>query len=335
MPYTAPGTTAAEGNHAYIAKQRAAEPARKEIHRWGVILAGGEGLRLRSLTRLISGDERPKQFCRLFGGKTLLAHTRERIAKNITPDHILYLLAKPHEPFYAPELSKVPSRQMIVQPCNRGTLPAIVYGLTRVLRLDERAVVAFLPSDHYYANEDGFREGLALALEVAEFKRNVIILLGVRARSPEVEYGWIEPTNVVPLDRANPSLFDVRRFWEKPSINEARALWVRGCLWNTFTMVGSAKAFLRLLETTAAEVCRPFARMSADKEAETKELQTIYEMLPCSDFSREVLSKSANRLSVLSLGDVGWSDFGDPTRVVAALGRHPKVELTASTVSLA
>jgi len=34
-------------------------------HRWGVILAGGEGVRLRNLTRLVSGDDRPKQFCRL------------------------------------------------------------------------------------------------------------------------------------------------------------------------------------------------------------------------------------------------------------------------------
>ena len=30
-------------------------------HRWGIILAGGDGVRLRELTRLSSGDDRPKQ----------------------------------------------------------------------------------------------------------------------------------------------------------------------------------------------------------------------------------------------------------------------------------
>ena len=39
---------------------------------WALILAGGDGARLQDLTRSIAGDVRPKQFCRLFGGKTLL-----------------------------------------------------------------------------------------------------------------------------------------------------------------------------------------------------------------------------------------------------------------------
>ena len=40
---------------------------------WAVILAGGDGTRLKELSRLISGDNRPKQFCALFGGGSLLA----------------------------------------------------------------------------------------------------------------------------------------------------------------------------------------------------------------------------------------------------------------------
>ncbi|MGH9561732.1 MAG: hypothetical protein ACRD3S_09785, partial [Terracidiphilus sp.] len=55
-------------------------------HRWGVILPGRDGTHLQPLTRLACGDNRPKQFCPLLGGKTLLAHTRQRIAKAIDPD---------------------------------------------------------------------------------------------------------------------------------------------------------------------------------------------------------------------------------------------------------
>ena len=52
-----------------------------EIQRdaWAVILAGGDGTRLQKLTSKIAGDSRPKQFCRIFGNKSLLGHTRERL----------------------------------------------------------------------------------------------------------------------------------------------------------------------------------------------------------------------------------------------------------------
>ena len=56
--------------------------------RWGMILAGGDGARLRSLTRRIAGDERPKQFCRLLGEKTLLEQTRRRAMYLLSPEQI-------------------------------------------------------------------------------------------------------------------------------------------------------------------------------------------------------------------------------------------------------
>jgi mannose-1-phosphate guanylyltransferase len=45
-----------------------------------VILAGGEGSRLRPLTRLITGRDIPKQFCPVFGSITLLDQTRRRVS---------------------------------------------------------------------------------------------------------------------------------------------------------------------------------------------------------------------------------------------------------------
>ena len=72
----------------------------KYLHRWGVILAGGDGKRLLPLTRMISGEERPKQFCTIMGRETLLDQTRNRIRRIIWPQQTLIVVTKAHERFY-------------------------------------------------------------------------------------------------------------------------------------------------------------------------------------------------------------------------------------------
>src|SRR5689334_8420771 len=72
--------------------------------RWGVILAGGDGTRLQTLTRRITGEETPKQFCALLGHETLLDQTRRRVALSISPERTVMVLTKSHERFYANQL---------------------------------------------------------------------------------------------------------------------------------------------------------------------------------------------------------------------------------------
>jgi len=38
---------------------------------WAVVLAEGQGVRLRPLTRLVCGDDRPKQFASLVGSRSM------------------------------------------------------------------------------------------------------------------------------------------------------------------------------------------------------------------------------------------------------------------------
>src|SRR5262245_27871376 len=70
--------------------------------RWAGILAGGDGTRLRTLTRQLTGDDRPKQFCRILDGVTLLDQTRRRVERSVCADKTLIVVTRAHEEYYAP-----------------------------------------------------------------------------------------------------------------------------------------------------------------------------------------------------------------------------------------
>lgn len=285
---------------------------------WAIILGGGDGMRLRPLTRMLTGDDRPKQFCRLGGEETLLAATRKRVARALAPDRTLLVLAKAHAPFYSAALAEVPSHLMLVQPGNRGTLPAILWSLLSLLRLDPRAIVGFFPSDHHFADEQMFMEKVRSAYAAAEGATGVI-LLGAAATAPEVEYGWIEPEERETGSR----LPRVKRFWEKPCRAVAQTLLERGCLWNTFVMAGRVDAFLELIRSGAPRLYEIFQTAVARDKAELdpEAIADIYDRIVTADFSKQVLSASPEKLSVLNLGEVGWNDLGDPDRVGAVMSR--------------
>jgi mannose-1-phosphate guanylyltransferase len=231
-------------------------------------------------------------------------------------------VVKAHQRFYADELADVTPSRVVVQPSNKGTTAAIIYSLQRITSLAGDPIVGFFPTDHHYSREMRFAASVRLAAKAVMSRPGTVILLGATAEYPEVEYGWIEPNDRLDL-RLTKSLLRVNRFWEKPTSQVAQALLARGCLWNTFVMIGRASAFLEILKAAVPGMVRILAgdRHLSASELALANADQAYAALTPGDFSKQVLSVSTERLAVLRLGNVGWSDLGTPERVVSAMAR--------------
>jgi mannose-1-phosphate guanylyltransferase len=290
--------------------------APKRGHLWGVVLAGGDGIRLRELTVRIVGDDRPKQFCPIVGTDSLLRQTRARLDPLFSRDRQVFVVSCAHQKYYSSELADAQDALVIAQPMNRGTAVGIIIALVQVMRADPEAIVGFFPCDHHYSDDESFRSLVRSAAAGAEQFPGSLVIVGAEAEYAETGYGWIEPGRTVSEIRTQP-LCRVHRFWEKPALPQARCLLQSGCLWNTFVTVGSAATFLELVCSEAPDVVLSVTRALADNN-----LAPAYARLPNVDFSRDILARQANRLLVLRDSGSGWTDLGTPDRVLGLLAKN-------------
>jgi len=288
-------------------------------NRWALVLAAGEGTRLRALTTDRSGIAVPKQFCSLQGGPSLLEETLQRAARLAPRDRIVTVVAADHRPWWQSELANLPERSIVVQPSNRGTAPGILLPLLSILERDPKARIAVLPSDHFVADEISLAQSIGAAFDAVERDPGRLVLLGIEPDAPETEYGWI-----LPRAGADFGLAEVEAFVEKPEARLAAELLARGAVWNSFLFVARAATLLKLFRKRLPELAAAFERTAKRKGDRAAALAELYQELEAADFSRRLLQQSAAELRLLSVLACGWSDLGTPTRVAQCLQRLPR-----------
>jgi mannose-1-phosphate guanylyltransferase len=286
------------------------------VHLWAVLLAGGDGVRLRDLTRRIAGDSRPKQFCRIVGELSLLRETRTRLNPLFIRDRQVFIFSRASEQDYGDELTDAGDSCVLEQPLNRGTGIAIILALLRILQCDHDALAAFFPCDHFYADHDSFHLTIRSAVECAE-------------HNPDRSSSWA-PTLSIPrpiMDGLNQEwLFRTlqeRRFHgyldfgRSLHCNKPMRYYAGGCFWNTFVTVGRATTFFEMLCSQVPEAALVISRAMADNT-----LNVAYASLDTVDFSGDVLANLPRRLLVLRDRTSGWADLGSPIRVLDTLSRN-------------
>jgi mannose-1-phosphate guanylyltransferase len=288
---------------------------------WAIVLAGGQGTRLGTLTTAANGISVPKQFCSLRGGACLLQEALIRASAVAPMRRICAVVAAQHRRWWNAPLKTLPKHNVVVQPENRGTAFGILLPLLQVLARDPNANVVVLPADHHLLNEDTLARSLRQAADLAAADAETIYLLGAEPNEPDPEFGYI-----VPAERNGSKPSRVAQFVEKPDVQTARSLLNRGALWNMFILAASGRALLKLFQRSLAvhvkamhSALGPTGRGGNDSVT----LAALYLDLPTVDFSRDVLERHDSVLRVIPVPHCGWSDLGTPKRVAETLSRLP------------
>jgi len=292
---------------------------------WAIVLAGGEGTRVRSFLKQLCGGSGLKQFSTVIGERSMLRCTLDRVERLIPAERILIVVGSHHREEVEKQLEHWPHQNIIFQPANRDTAPGILLPLAHITARDPQATIVVFPSDHFVLDEQRFIGAVGMAIEDSRTNPGKMVLLGMPPQAgEETEYGYIKVAQKPGNGAARP----VAGFVEKPPLARAKQLIQQGALWNTMVFAAHNAMLWNMVKQTTPVLYHAFRLIQiASRTADSNRLvDRIYEIIPSVNFSSAVCQPLASMLRVLPVADVGWSDWGTAGSILRTLQKLGRVD---------
>ncbi|HEX6896284.1 MAG TPA: mannose-1-phosphate guanylyltransferase [Bryobacteraceae bacterium] len=283
-------------------------------HYYGLILAGGRGTRFWPRSR----RRHAKQVLRFLGERSLIQQTVDRLKPVIPPERLWVLTSPALRPEIVRQLGEVPSEQILAEPAQRNTAPAIGLAAHILQSIDPDAVMGVFPSDHIISKPARYLRFVRPAFRAAV--EGNIVVLGIQPRWPETGYGYIEFPKGVAAGSFKPVA--VRQFKEKPDLKTAaRYLKAGNFYWNAGMFFWKTAVLLDALREFQPRTATLLASLPAFRHR-TFAAKMKAAFPRCEDISIDyaVLEKARNVVG-LPTGDFGWNDVGSWNAVYELLPR--------------
>lgn len=267
-----------------------------------IIIAGGTGSRLWPLSRELY----PKQFHQLYGDKTMLQMTIERL-QNLDCLPPIVICNENHRFIVAEQLRQIGqlNHNIILEPVGKNTAPAIALAAFYATKHGDNPNLLILPADHVILNTKAFEQSIQNALSYLSDDK--LITFGIVPKTPETGYGYIQCG-----EKLQGVGFVVNQFVEKPDQQTAQSyLDDGGYLWNSGMFSFKAQSYLNELKQYRQDIydiCRK-AIGQLDNDLDFIRINAeVFKTCPEDSIDYAVMEKTADAVVVPM--DAGWNDVG-------------------------
>lgn len=295
------------------------------MSRYGLILAGGRGTRFWPLSR----KSRAKQVLNIAGERTMIQATVDRLKPLLPPERIWILTNSLLRDEIIRQLPEVPKNQILAEPEQRNTAPAIGLAAHILHSLDPDAVMGVFPADHVIDRPKRFLKVVKAAFAAAE--KDKIAVLGIAPRWPETGYGYIElPKGTEP----GQGPVSVKSFREKPDAKQAKKYVAKGNFyWNAGMFFWRASTVLANLRTHLPKTATLLSSLPAFKDKTfAAKLKQVFPLCENISIDYAVLERSKEVVG-FACEEIGWNDVGSWNAVYDLLPQDTDKNVTRSALA--
>ncbi len=269
-----------------------------------IIFAGGQGTRLWPASRA----NKPKQFLKLVGNKTLLEQTYLRIKTKFKPNQVFVATSVDYADYIKGQLPKIPVTNFSLEPLRKNRGPALGLAVLIMQHQSKDDVFATAWSDDHIANSKLYIQTLSLAGNLAKSNPEKIIAIGAKPTMTSQAFCYIQYGKSFDSQAKS---FRVKKFTDKPSSAQAKKFVSSGnYLWNTGYFVSTGSNILRLYKQyypKSYDILMQIAPHIGTPKQD-KFIKKYYAKLESFDFE-DILRNHPKEMAVIP-AEFGWADVG-------------------------
>jgi len=269
-----------------------------------LIFAGGAGTRLWPLSR----KELPKQFKKIFDGKSTIQLAVERIEKTFGTNNIYISTNENYVSIVKAQVPQINASNIIGEPCKRDLAAAIGYNFIRLRKKGYSGPVSILWADHLMENVQNFIEVLRKGELLVNEDPNRLVFVGETARYAENNLGWIHLGRKI-----KENAYEYKGWVYKPSVKECQKMFnSKEWVWNPGYFVVDLnfvlnlyQKFLPIMYSQLLEIEKALGTVD-----ENRVLEKIYPTLEEESFDKAIIEKIELNQAIVLKTQMGWADPG-------------------------